>query len=229
MTYKRELVELQSSIHTLIKTGTKTKELADLQELLPLLKKAIETEDKALEIETNAQINSGYQTPLTTEAVIGPKYKDIKEIQQFLYEDNIRDTNPILILSFNKLIGLTIDYLQNLEGMLKVISTNSHDVDRISDNIKQAILDLFTGNDANSYELNEHIRTVLGKVIGDIFRDEGSVSLTSFCDKLAFEIKDKLIKIFQTTTKKQLKKILVKSSGNIRRVLTLLLAKFLLL
>lgn len=206
MTYKRELTYLQSSIQTLIKTGANTKELADLQELLPLLKKAIQAEDKVLEVETDAQINSGYQTQLKTEATVDPKYKDIKEIQQFLYEDNIRDTNPILILSFNKLIGLTIDYLQNLEGMLKVISANSHKDDSISNSIKAAILDLFTGNDVNSYDLNEHIRTVLGQIIDDIFNGQGSVSLTSFCDGLAFEVRDKLIKPFQTTAKKQLKK-----------------------
>lgn len=210
MTYKRKLTELKSSIQTLIKASAKTKQdnqqLKDLEAFLPLLGKAIQTEEKALVIETDELIKNGYQTKVTTDATIDPKYKDIKELQQYLYEDNIRDTNPILILSFNKLIGLTIDYLQNLEGMLKVISANSHDDDKIGGSIKNAILDLFTGNDVNSYELNQHIRTVLGEIIDDIFAGQGSISLVDFSHGLAYEIRHRLIQPFQTTSKKQLKK-----------------------
>lgn len=210
MTYKRKLTELKSSIQTLIKASAKTKQdnqqLKDLEAFLPLLGKAIQTEEKALAIETDELIKNGYQTKVTADATIDPKYKDIKELQQYLYEDNIRDTNPILILSFNKLIGLTIDYLQNLEGMLKVISANSHEDDKIGGSIKNAILDLFTGNDVNSYELNQHIRTVLGEIIDDIFAGQGSISLVDFSHGLAYEIRHRLIQPFQTTSKKQLKK-----------------------
>jgi hypothetical protein len=210
MTFKRKLTALEQSIQLFIKTAAKTKqghkELADLEDFLPLLKKVIQTEEKTLAIEVDEQINSGYQTSSATEAVIDPKYKDIKEIQQFLYEDNIRDTNPILILSFDKLIGLTIDYLQNLTGMLEVISQNSHEKDSISNSIKKAILDLFTGNDVNSYELNQHIKTVLEKIIDKTFNGLNSMPLTFFCNGLVDEIPRELTKKFQTTSKKQLKK-----------------------
>jgi len=90
--------------------------------------------------------------------------------------------------------------------MLEVISANSHESDIINNSIKEAILDLFTGNDANSYELNQHIRTVLGQIIDAIFDGQDSISLTSFCNGLAYEIRHRLIKPFQTTAKKQLKK-----------------------
>jgi hypothetical protein len=116
------------------------------------------------------------------------------------------DTNPILTLSFGDLIKLSINYLRNLEEMLKVISTNSHEKDRISNSVKEAILDLFTGNEVNTYELNEHIKTVLGENIDDIFNGQSSVPLTIFCDGLAFRIREKLIEPFQTTSIKELKK-----------------------
>jgi hypothetical protein len=210
MTFKRKLTELEKSIQTWVKIAPKTKQnnqkLTELQELLPLLKEAVQKEEKALDIKTDEQINSGYQTQETTEAVVDPKYKDIKEIQQYLYEDNIRDTNPILILSFNKLISLTIDYLQNLEGMLNVISANSHEKDSINISVKEAILELFSGNEVNSYELNLHIRTVLGESIDEIFNGLDSMPLTFFCTGLVDQIQLRLIKIFKTTSKKELKK-----------------------
>ncbi len=211
MTFKRKLTELETSIQTWIKTAAKTQQgtknqQSDLEELLPLLQKAIKDEQKTLEIETSHQINSGYQSQLATEAIIDPKYKDIKDLQQFLGEDNIRDTNPIFILSFKKLIGLTIDYLQNLTGMLNVLAGHTHQKDRINNSIKGAILDLFTGNDVNSYALNEHIRTVIGKIIDDIFNNQSSVRLSDFCAGLAYGIQQQLIHPFQNTSKKKLKK-----------------------
>jgi len=116
------------------------------------------------------------------------------------------DAKPILSLSFDQLIDLSINYLQNLEGMLEVISKNAHEKDAISNSIKEEILDLFTGNEVNSYELNEHIKTVLGESMDDIFEGQSAVSLSYFCDKLAHSTKSKLITLFKTTSIKELKK-----------------------
>lgn len=117
-----------------------------------------------------------------------------------------QNTNLMLTLSFDDLIELSINYLRNLEEKLKVISTNSHERDRISNSVKGAILDLFTGNEVNAYELNEHIKTVLDENIDDLFNGQSSVPLTNFCDELAFRIREKLIEPFQTTSIKELKK-----------------------
>lgn len=116
------------------------------------------------------------------------------------------DAKPILNLSFDQLIDLSINYLQNLEGMLEVISKNTHEKDAISNSIKEEILDLFTGNEVNSYALNEHIKTVLGESMDDIFEGQSAVSLSYFCDELAHSTKSKLITLFKTTSIKELKK-----------------------
>jgi hypothetical protein len=90
--------------------------------------------------------------------------------------------------------------------MLEVISKNAHEKDAISNSIKEEILDLFTGNEVNSYELNEHVKTVLGESMDDIFEGQSTVSLIYFCDELAHSTKSKLITLFKTTSIKELKK-----------------------
>lgn len=208
--YKRQIEALEQSIQKWVKLASKSKnnkyQATDLKDLLPLLKKAIHKENEIQEIAIDEQIESGFISKLSVDATISPKHNDIKELQQFLSEDNIRDTNPILILSFKKLIGLTIDYLQNLEGMLLVLGKHSHQDDRISIGIKEAIVDLFKGNDVNSYELNNHIRKTIGEQINLIFSGRGVIPLADFCLGLAHGIRNELIIPFQNTNKRTLKK-----------------------
>ena len=215
--FKSKLQALDKAINNWTKEASKSKktanvkllkaEYAKFKILSPLLKEAIDNEIKTAEENIDLQINDGFNSNLSVNATINPKYKEIKELQQFLSEDNIRDTNPIIILSFNKLIELTIDYLQNLSGMLNVVGTHSHDEDNISDGIKKAIVSLFTGNDANSYKLNEYIRNYISDKIDELFNSQGAISLSHFCNGLAFGIENDLISYFQKTKKKELKKL----------------------
>ncbi len=194
----------QKQLHT---DATALKKYEALSKLKRLLQTQLQEEAQSKEALAEDLIDEG---AATAEAFkIDPKYKEIKELQTFSTEDNIRDTNPILILSFGKLLELTIDYLQNLKGMLLVLGKYADEKDRIDSAIREAILNLYKGGQKNSYAFNTFIYEALDEAMTEVLNGNNAVSLAIFCDHLADRIQT-LIKKLQDTPQPQLRQELGK-------------------
>lgn len=199
-----ETFKKDKNLHKDKKLVSQYKELLKFQKLLQL---QLQEESAAHTEITEDIINSGMQTSTTQELVIGDDYRDIKELQTFLTEDNIRDTNPIIILTFGKLLELSIDYLQNLKGMLLVLGKHCHEQDIISQDVQEAILELFKGGKKNKYCFSVYISSMLEKSMSETFSvtKSGKASLSVFCNNLAQETQ-KLISELQNTKQRKLRK-----------------------